>query len=353
MEAFALKIVGRWRVAWRDALASAVAAILSWVLAQHIFGHSQPIFAAITAIVCLAPGLPSHGKQVLGLLIGVATGIVVGEWSLFLPDTIPLMRIGVAAFLAIFISTSYGLPAVVPIQAGVSAILVLAFGPATAGSVRMLEVALGSAVGLVFSQAFLTSDPVRMVDAAARDLLTELAKGLRTSAEALRERSEKKAQLALTRFSTAHRSVIALDTGIADARSAVRWSLRGWLAAREVKDVAARYDRRAIRLYASTLLFGEALANAFRKNEAPPPGDLHERVARVANRCVAIANGKPTPEQSVYQSMADAATASPAWRICMNHLQAVEDVLLLFEREDVSTRVIEKMSDNHTVIGRP
>ena len=28
------------------------------------------MFAAISAVVCLAPGLPSHGKQAVGLMVG-------------------------------------------------------------------------------------------------------------------------------------------------------------------------------------------------------------------------------------------------------------------------------------------
>jgi uncharacterized membrane protein YgaE (UPF0421/DUF939 family) len=56
-----------------------------------------------------------------------------------------------AAFVAMLAAASYGLPAVVPIQAGVSAILVVTFGTATTGSVRMADVAIGALVGLVFS----------------------------------------------------------------------------------------------------------------------------------------------------------------------------------------------------------
>jgi uncharacterized membrane protein YgaE (UPF0421/DUF939 family) len=104
---------------------------LSWFLAQRLFGHQQPIFAAITAIVCLAPGLPSHTKQTVGLLLGVATGILVGELSLVLLDDIPLLRITLAAF----------------------------FSTAMTGSVRMIDVAIGAAVGFFFSQVLLTPDP--------------------------------------------------------------------------------------------------------------------------------------------------------------------------------------------------
>jgi hypothetical protein len=73
------RILVRWSDAWREALAAALGATLSWLLAELLLGHPQPIFAAISAIVCLSPGLPSHTKQTEGLLLGVATGIVIGE----------------------------------------------------------------------------------------------------------------------------------------------------------------------------------------------------------------------------------------------------------------------------------
>jgi Fusaric acid resistance protein-like len=86
------RILGRWSGAWRQVLASALGAALAWVLAERLLGHPQPIFAPISAIGCLSPGLPSHTKQTMGLLLGVATGIVIGELTLTLPDTIPLLK---------------------------------------------------------------------------------------------------------------------------------------------------------------------------------------------------------------------------------------------------------------------
>jgi uncharacterized membrane protein YgaE (UPF0421/DUF939 family) len=145
------RILGRWSHAWREVLASALGAALAWMLAERLLGHPQPIFAPISAIVCLAPGLPSHTKQTMGLLLGVGTGIVVGELILTLPDTVPLLKIVLAAFFAMIAAASYGQLPVVPIQAGVSAILVVTLGPAVTGSVRMADVAIGAAVGLLFS----------------------------------------------------------------------------------------------------------------------------------------------------------------------------------------------------------
>jgi uncharacterized membrane protein YgaE (UPF0421/DUF939 family) len=144
-------ILTRWSADWRDVLASAFGAGLAWVLAQRLFGHAEPIFAPISAIICLAPGLPNHTRQTMGLLLGVATGIVVGELSLLVPDAFLLLRIVTACFFAMLVASAYGHSPIVPIQAGVSAILVVAFGPATTGSVRMIDVAVGAGVGLVIS----------------------------------------------------------------------------------------------------------------------------------------------------------------------------------------------------------
>jgi fusaric acid resistance family protein len=148
----AARILGRWSDAWREVLASALGAALAWVLAVRLLGHSQPIFAPISAIICLSPGLPSYTKQTMGLLLGVATGIVIGELALALPDSMPLLRIALAGFFAMIVAASYGQLAVVPIQAGVSAILIVTYGAATTGSVRMADVAVGAVVGLFFGQ---------------------------------------------------------------------------------------------------------------------------------------------------------------------------------------------------------
>src|SRR5215208_3439878 len=72
-------IFQRWCVGWSDSLASALAAGLAWALAHQLLGHPQPVFAAVAAIVCLAPGMASRGGQAVNMMLGLVTGIVVGE----------------------------------------------------------------------------------------------------------------------------------------------------------------------------------------------------------------------------------------------------------------------------------
>ena len=330
------RIQFRWTTAWRDALASAIAAALAWILAKHLFGHEHPVFAAISAIVCLAPGLPSHGKQAVGLMVGVATGIIIGEAALWLPDGYPLLRIGFATFSAIAIAALYGLGAVVPIQAGVSAVLMLAVGPESAGFVRMLDVVVGAGVGLMFSQILLTPNPIGIIDGSAKDLLEKLAKGFGQSLTALEKNDAKSAQHAVFIFSGAHDSLITLENGIASARNTARWTLRGRFASREVKDIASRYERHAVRLYASALLFSEAFADAMRKEQGSPPAALHERLASVASGCAAIAGDTEKPVLAAYDDQQVEAVSAP-WQICLQHLSTVESALQSFSASAQNT----------------
>lgn len=324
------RLAFRWSSAWRDALASAIAAALAWILATHLLGHVHPVFAAISAVVCLAPGLPSHGKQAVGLMVGVATGILVGEAALWLPDSYPLLRIGFATFSAIAIAALYGLGPVVPIQAGVSAVLMLAVGPESAGVVRMLDVLVGAGVGLVFSQVLLTPNPIGIIDSSAKDLLEKLAAGFGKSLQALEDKDAGKAQNAVQIFSRAHDSLIALENGISMARNTARWTLRGRFVSREVKDIASRYERHAVRLYASALLFAEAFADALRKEEGPAPASLHERLANVASGCAAIANDSDRPILIPVSASERADAVSGPWQLCLQHLSTVESALLTF-----------------------
>jgi uncharacterized membrane protein YgaE (UPF0421/DUF939 family) len=142
-----LIILERWSKVWREVVASTIAAILTWIIAQQIFGHTHPIFASVIAIVCLAPGIPNYSKQAWSLVLGVATGILVSEIALVLPN--PVLRMGFGLFVSMMAASSFGLGSILPIQAGVSALLVLTLGPETAGYVRMTDIAIGTVIGLI------------------------------------------------------------------------------------------------------------------------------------------------------------------------------------------------------------
>ncbi|MDQ1195503.1 FUSC family protein [Agrobacterium sp. SORGH_AS 787] len=130
------QIAERLQSAFTRALAAALAAAFAFWAARHLLGHQQPVFAAIAALICLAPGIPSQIRQGMGLIVGVTVGIVVGEFALVIPPELAELRMASATFIAMMVAVSFGMPPVVPIQAGASAMLVLLMGPQVAGLAR-------------------------------------------------------------------------------------------------------------------------------------------------------------------------------------------------------------------------
>lgn len=147
-------LLDRVRAAFTRALAAALAAAFAFWIAREWLGHSQPVFAAISALICLAPGIPSHVRQGLGLLVGVTIGILVGEIALFVPHDFAEIRLASATFIAMILASMFGLPPVVPIQAGASAMLVLLMGPQLAGFVRFVDVVVGVVTGMAVAFVF-------------------------------------------------------------------------------------------------------------------------------------------------------------------------------------------------------
>ncbi|MFD0985722.1 FUSC family protein [Methyloligella solikamskensis] len=329
------KLHMRWREGLKEASACAAAAGIAWFLAQLLFGHPTPVFAAVSAIVCLSPGLPNHVRQAAGLMTGVAVGIVVGELALLAPDTLPVLRMVAATFFSILLASVFGAPPVVPIQAGVSAVLVLAIGSDTAGVVRLMDVVVGAAAGLFFSQVVMTPDPIRSINQIAERLLRDLSGGLRSCAKALSDDDLDEANAALHSLSLAHADLVGLGTGIKAARSDARWSLRGRMAAEEVQELAARYERHAIRLYASSLLFAEAMANAIRKGANEPPDSLKQRILLIAEKCDTLAARGSFGPQSAMRDLPPLAEIVPKdrlWSPVIHRLELMEDALAAFGR---------------------
>lgn len=285
MEQLAGRVAGRLRAALGDAVVATLASAVAWELSKILFGHPHPVFAAVTAIVCLAPGLPSHARQAVGVFTGVVTGVLVGGLALYLPDTIPTLRVAVATFGAIMIATAYGQPPVVPIQAGVSAVLVLALGAEYAGTVRLLDVACGAGVGLLFSQVLFTPDPVKQLRAGERALLGAIDAAFGQAAAAVAADDQAKAQAALRRFSDAHAALAGLSISIDNARVAATWSVRGRLKRRDLRVVAARVGRRSTRAYAAALLFGSALATAMQRRPGACPKMVAPGIAAAIRLC--------------------------------------------------------------------
>lgn len=317
------KVLQQWSVSWRDALIASIGGAVAWLICQWLLGQPLPVFAMVTAVICLAPNLPIMANRPSASL-RVSRRVswwescpaFTGNNSGLAYERCHLHRHG--SRHNFWSRTCNCHPP------GVSAILVLAMGPQVAGMTRLIDVLVGAGVGLLFSQILVTPDPVRLIDRAVRGLVDNILKGLKQSAIALEKQDVVHAQSAINQFTQAQRAVNALGDGIALARSNARWSLRGRLVAREVSEMAGRYDRRGIRLYASALLFGEALGNALRKKEASPPEWIARSLQSVIHNCNLEEGETPERLTPVPQDI------DFSWRDTAFRLQSVNETLLHF-----------------------
>jgi len=68
------------------------------------------------------------------------------------------VAMGIGVLLSMMIASYFGIRPVVPIQAGVSLLLVLKLGAETAGYVRMIDVVIGVIFGLICGRLLLQSE---------------------------------------------------------------------------------------------------------------------------------------------------------------------------------------------------
>lgn len=164
----------------------ALAAGAAWWAAIHIFGHPQPFFAPIAAVISLGLSLSMRWRRSLELMIGVTVGILVGDiliaqigsgtWQI-------MVVVALAMAVAVFVDNG----PLVPIQAASSAVLVATLLPpgGLEGFNRAVDAAVGGLIGLVVGATVPVNPAHRprrnaaVVLAKMRDLSRDLAAGLR------------------------------------------------------------------------------------------------------------------------------------------------------------------------------
>ncbi|RCL01022.1 MAG: Fusaric acid resistance like protein [Candidatus Tokpelaia sp. JSC188] len=318
------------RANWKDALYAGVAAGISWFISLDLLNHSHPIFAAMSALICLAPGQPDHRRQAIYVLIGVMTGVLIGEVTLLLPPMPTEVRIALVGFIGLLITSSYAtIPAII-IQAGVSAIMLFAMGTEVAGFTRVTDVIVGTGVGLIFSQILFTPDQIQVLRVSIERFFHELADNFTLAAASLEKGDITTADRALKSCGRAHAALIALIGSISIVRDNARWTLRGRMSSREVTTLALRYDQTAIRLYAATLLFCEALVNAIKKQREESPKWLIDAVKLSASNCRFLAGDIKGGEIFKKPNRSIREDPSIAWRDCIKSMELVENTLARF-----------------------
>lgn len=253
-----------WAKAWRDLAIATLASGFAWWLARIVSGDRAPVFAAIAAIVCLAPGVANRRRQAIGMLTGVAIGIVIGEAARRVPGVDQAARTAGATFVAMLAATSFGLNAVTVIQAGGSAVLVVGSLQPDAAHGRLVDAAIGALVGLACSQVLFTADPVPDVRQAARRLLAAAIASL-----AAIERTGGADDGGLDGADVVARGLaelrtadIGLATAIDAANAAIEATLRGRLSGRRIRTAVDALARAAVRVAPSLQLLADRNAPA-------------------------------------------------------------------------------------------
>lgn len=324
------QIVLQIRANWKDSLSAGAAAGIAWFISQNILGHSHPIFAAMSALMCLAPGLVNHGKQAIYVMVGVLTGVFVGEATLLLPPMPTEVRIALVGFMGLLIGSVYALVPAIIIQAGVSAIMVFAMGAEVAGFKRITDVMVGTGVGLLFSQILFTPDPLKRLRISVERFFHELADNFTLAADALDRRDVAAASRAMKSCARTHAALVSLISAIDTARDSTRWTLRGRIQSRAVTALAIRYDQAGIRLYAITLLFTEALFNAIRKQRDEPPEWLNDAICLVAVNCRFLAGETTGTIDFVRPDRSNRDEGSLVWRDTVAGLIMAENTVARF-----------------------
>jgi uncharacterized membrane protein YgaE (UPF0421/DUF939 family) len=176
----------RVRRGLRSVLQTAVSAALAWYLAQLVWGHPAPLFAAIAAIIVSSTSLGQQRRRATELALGVAVGIFIAD---VLVRGIGTGGWQIAVLVVLAMSTALlvgGGPELVT-EAGVSALL-LATVQVPDGGVspdRFLDALMGGAVSLLVNAILFPVNPIMAVARASQPVFLDLGSALDATARGL------------------------------------------------------------------------------------------------------------------------------------------------------------------------
>lgn len=216
----------RWRMLLRLSLATSIA----YFVATQVLDHRQAFFAPIAAVIVLIAGAGLRGRTVIELVLGVATGVLVGE-LLILAIGRGTWQMAVIVSLTVVIGTLLGLKGLALTQAATSSVLLAAVLP-VAGSgnpalTRFLDALVGGLVGLALT-LLIPRNPVRDIDREVQGFLTRLASILSRTAQALRTIDASLADVALDEARSMQPQVEAMTSTAVNVTEIVRMAPMRW-----------------------------------------------------------------------------------------------------------------------------
>jgi uncharacterized membrane protein YgaE (UPF0421/DUF939 family) len=217
------------------AFQAGLAGALAWIVAHDLIGNQDPVFAPIAAVGTLASSIGQRFRRTVELIIGVAVGIGIGDFLIFIFGS-GAWQLGLVVLLAIVVSIFLGGGPAVVTQAASTAVLLGTLRPQAGGVefTRVVDALVGGMVALIVVGLLLPLNPLRLVDRAARPALDTLAEELSVTAQALANQDPRRAQAALDRLREVEAHMDGLEEALRGGRETatlapVRWRRRGAL----------------------------------------------------------------------------------------------------------------------------
>jgi uncharacterized membrane protein YgaE (UPF0421/DUF939 family) len=220
---------------------TAAAAVVAWYLAVLLLPDPRPAFAAIAAVIAVGATNGERLGRALQLVAGVVLGISVASLMLDLVGA-GAWQMGVLVILAMGTAVALGGGEMVVVEAGVSAILLVALDPGAASGFtpnRVLEAVIGGATALAVSATFFPPDPALGPGRAAQAMFVELGRALERIAAALEAGDPAAAERALVEARGIDPLIRSVEAELETGRETARYSP----APRSSRALLERYER--------------------------------------------------------------------------------------------------------------
>jgi uncharacterized membrane protein YgaE (UPF0421/DUF939 family) len=207
-------------------LQTAAAAVIAWYVAVLLLPDPRPAFASIAAVIAVGAAHGERTGRAIQLVAGVVLGITVATLLLEFIGT-GAWQMGVLVIVAMGAAVALGAPELVVVEAGVSAILIVALDPGAAAGFspnRILEGVIGGATALAVSATFFPPDPALGPGRAAQAMFVELGRALERIAAALESRDAGAAERALVDARGIDPLIRSVEAEIETGRETARYS---------------------------------------------------------------------------------------------------------------------------------
>ncbi len=168
------------------ALQAGVSAGLAWFIAHELLDRPRPFFAPIAAVIVLNSSVGQKLRRGVELLVGVATGILLGDAVVYVIGT-GFIQISLVVAAAILVAAFLGGSPTLIAQAASSAVLVVTLPTQTGGLYysRFVDALIGGVTGLLVMVLLLQVNPLTRTRRATRPLVNGLADALTRVAAAI------------------------------------------------------------------------------------------------------------------------------------------------------------------------